>query len=71
MTPPEKLNTQVIDVQGSVLLQFLPSLLRLRGGFGANHTFQPLGFSSELALVLRVPNIQPVTELLSLGRLFA
>jgi hypothetical protein len=37
MWPPEKLAAQVVDVQRSMPFQFLPSLLRVRRGWFANH----------------------------------
>jgi hypothetical protein len=40
MTPPEKLEAQVIDLQHSVHFQFLTSLLRFGSGWFANHTLQ-------------------------------
>jgi hypothetical protein len=43
MTPPEKLDAQVVDMQPSVLFQFLTSLLPVRRGWFANHSLHRTG----------------------------
>lgn len=40
-TAPEKLDMQAVDFQRPLPFQFLPSLLRLRSGWFANHALEP------------------------------
>ena len=49
--PPEKLDVQVVDTQRWSLFQFLPSLLRRRGGWFANHALQRRAFLAACGFV--------------------